>query len=180
MASPPWPQVDDAQLQASAQIADAIVTILTTERGVHAETAVASAGRLAGTFLFRSLGLPAREIAPGTPVFSDLGNERGPLLLQVLQAGLTGLQVQVDMGKAMQEIPPAHQPQTSLLETQQVLEPRVSEITASHQLGTEAAANACALAAALLVYRTKPVLQPEIGVGLVVGGLVEGSKTMPA
>jgi len=168
----------DAQLRASREIADAIVTALRTERGVHAETAVAGAARLAGAFLFRSFNLPTSGIAPGSPVLSDVANQRGPLLVEVLQAGLGGLGVSVD--SAAMEESPEHEPQMNFLETQQALEPRLAEIAAAHGLEGEGAARACALATALLIYRTREVLEPRVSFGLAVYGFVEGTKTMPA
>jgi hypothetical protein len=168
----------ESQIQASREIADAIVTALTTERGVHAETAVVSAARMAGTFLFRSFRLPTTGLAPGSPVLSDQANERGPLLLEVLQAGLSGLGITVDAG-AMQDSP-EHRPQLTFLESQRALEPRLAGILTARGLDREGAARACALATALLIHRTRSVLDPRVGFGLAVYGLVEGTKTMPA
>lgn len=170
----------DAEAQAAQQVADAIVETLTTDRGVHAETAVVAAARMAGTFLFRSFGLPTSGIPPGAPVFSDRANERGPLLVEVLEAGLTGLGIEVDRAVTTLEQNEEHQPQLTLLETQQALEPRLTRIATARGLDGETAARACALAAALLIHRTRSVLEPGISFGLAVYGFVEGAKTMPA
>jgi hypothetical protein len=168
----------DVQLQASRPIADAIIRALTNERGVHAETAVVAAARMAGTLLFRTFGLPARNIEPGTPVFSDVANERGPVLVEVLQAGLSGMGVDAS-GPVSSEQVGEHPPQLALLEMQHAIEPAVTAIAASHGLEGESAARACALATAVLIDRTKSVLAPSISVRLAVDGFVESTKTMP-
>src|SRR5262245_269904 len=156
------PSSIDAQLHASRPIADAIIRALTNERGVHAETAVVAAARMAGTLLFRTFGLPSRDIEPGTPVFSDVANERGPLLVEVLQAGLSGLGVDASAPVSSEQIG-EHPPQLTLLEMQRAIEPAVAAIAASHGLEGESAARACALATAVLIDRTRPVLAPSIG-----------------
>jgi len=169
----------DAQLKASKVIADAIIESLTTERGVHAETAVAAAARMAGTFMFRSFGLPTANIAPGSPVFSDIANERGPALVEVMKAGLKGLGIEMEDVQVDMQGSAEHQPQLTLLETQQALEPKLTQIAASHGLAGETAARSCALATATLIYQTRSVLQPAVSIGLATYGFVEGTKTMP-
>lgn len=169
----------DRQLKASAPIVDAVIAGLTNERGVHAETAVAATARMAGTCLFRSFNLPTGSIAPGSPVLSDLANEQGPRLVEVMQAGLTGLGIELGNDADMQE-DPDHRPLLAFLETQHLLEPAILAITASHDLKGETAARACALATALMIHRTRSVLDPSIGFGLAVYGIVEGTRTMPA
>ncbi|MEO8200288.1 MAG: hypothetical protein ABI679_07200 [Gemmatimonadota bacterium] len=170
----------DAQLKAASEIADAIVAVLTNERGAHAETVIVAAARMAGTFLFHSFNLPTRNLSPGTPVFSDAANERGPLLVEVLESGLKGLDVEISKPVALAEPGEGHSAQLTLSQTQIALEPGLTKITSAHGLSGEAAARACALAAALLIYRTRSVLDPTIGFGLAVYGFVEGTKTVPA
>ena len=127
------PSSIDAQRQASRPIADAIIRALTNERGVHAETAVVAAARVAGTLLFRTFGLPARGVEPGTPVFSAVANERGPVLVDVLQAGLSGLGVDASAPVSSEQIG-EHPPQLTLLEMQRPIEPAVAAIAASQGL----------------------------------------------
>jgi len=177
--APAWVPPTDAQLRAAERIADLIIAALTTERGVHAETAIASAARLGGTFLFRSLGLPTGSVKPGTPVLSDAANVQGPLLVQTFGTGLARLGVTVDQSAISKPIPADNTPHLSVLETQAALEAPVITIADSHRLDRQAAAHACALAAAILIQKSRSVLDPGIGAALAVYGLVEGSKTMP-
>ena len=130
--------------------------------------------------MFRSFGLPAANIAPGTPVLSEIANERGPLLVEVLKAGLTGLGVQIDEAQVQMEGSSAHQPQLTLLQTQQALESKLTQILSAHELAGETAARSCALATATLIYRTRSVLQLTVSFALATYGFVEGTKTMPA
>jgi hypothetical protein len=176
---PVWVPPTDAQLRAAERIADLIIAALTTERGVHAETAIASAARLGGTFLFRSFGLQTESVQPGTPVLSDAANVHGPLLVQTFGAGLARLGVTVDQSAISQPIPADNAPHLSVLETQAALEAPVSTTADSHQLDRQAAGHACALAAAILIQKSRSVLDPGIGAALAVYGFVEGSKTMP-
>jgi hypothetical protein len=177
MSAAQWTPPAAAQRTAANEIVDAIIEALRADRGVHAEAAVAAAARLGGTFLFRSLGFEAANIKPGSPVFSDAANERGPLQTlgnELIAAG-------VDKG-ALTVGPPigdAHQPHLSLADTQTLIESRLFAIAGKHGLSQEQAAHACALAAARLIKMTAQVLDVPIGVALAAQGFVEGSKTMP-
>jgi hypothetical protein len=143
---------------------------------VHAETAIASTARMAGASLFRTFGLPSAGISPGTPVLSDIANEKGPELVEVLEAGLQGLGMNIGAPPANSEAAP----QLTFLETEARLAPPLQAIARQHDLDDEDLARACALATALLIYKTREVLAPEVGLGLAVYGFVEGTKTMPA
>ena len=168
----------DSQLQASKGIVRAILSTLATERGVHAETAVAAAARMAGTLLFRTFGLPTRDIAPGTPILSEIANERGPVLVEVLQAALTGLGVEPGPAPTQAQLDAAV-PQLTLLETQRMLDAPIAAVIDAQQLSGEAAARACALAAASLIAQARGVLAPSTGFRIAVDGFVESCKTMP-
>jgi hypothetical protein len=180
LTAPIWVPPTDAQLRAAERIADLIIAALTTERGVHAETAIASAARLGGTFLFRSFDLQTKSVQPGTPVLSDAANLHGPLLVQTLATSLARLGVTVDQSAISKPIPADNTPHLSVLETQAALEALVSTIADSHQLDRQTAGHACSLAAAILIQKSRSVLDPGIGAALAVYGFVEGSKTMPA
>jgi len=169
----------DAQLKASKLIASIIINDLATERGAHAETCVTAAARMGGTLLFRTFGLPTVNMPVGAPIFSDIANERGPLLVEVMKSGLAGLGIVVDESKVSSGPTADHAPLISLVETQQKLDEKIADIAASHGLSGEAAARACALSAATLIYQTRSVLDPAIGFGLAVFGFVEGTKTNP-
>ena len=169
----------DAQLKASKTIAGIIISDLATERGAHAETCVSAAARMGGTLLFRTFGLPTKYMTPGAPIFSDIANERGPVLVEVMKSGLKGLGIVVDESKVSAGPTPDHGPLISLVETQEKLDEKIADIAAAHGLYGDTAARACALAAALLIYQTRSVLDPTISFGLAVYGFVEGTKAVP-
>ena len=54
MSETQWSVPTQAQLRAADERVNAIVASLRTERGVHSETAISAAARVAGTFLFRT------------------------------------------------------------------------------------------------------------------------------
>lgn len=169
----------DAQLKAARVISDYIVSALATERGAHAETCVSGSARMAGTILFRTFGLPTDNMTVGSPVLSDIANERGPVLVEVMKSGLTGLGIEIDERTAGTGPSDGHAPLITIIETQQKLDEKIYEICATHGLYGEAAARSCALATALLISLTKSVLDPQISFGLAVYGFVEGTKTVP-
>jgi hypothetical protein len=169
----------EAQVAAARQIAERIINDLATERGAHAETCIMAAARMGGTILFRSFGLPTNGIEPGSSVFSDLANERGPMLADVMNAGLSGLGVAIDEQKVGGAADDSHAPLFTITEMQQKLDDPIYAITGAHGLRGDDAARACALATALLIHQTSSVLDPSIGYGLAVYGFVEGTKTAP-
>lgn len=168
----------DAQLAAGRQIASRIINDLATERGAHAETVIAAAARMGGTILFRTFGLPSNGVVPGTPVLSDIANERGPVLVEVMKGGLAGLGIEINE-RALPVVTPDHASHFSVIETQQKLDVALYEIAASNGLSGESAARACALASAMLIHQTRSVLEPALGFAIAVHGFVEGTKTMP-
>ena len=179
MSSPDWSLPTTAQTSAAEEIANVIVQLLQSERGVHAETTVSAAGRLAGTFLIRSFELDLSAIAPGTPIFSEDANERGPLLFQTLSMALSEARVPLDGSRIGEPIPSENAPQLSILEVQARLEPAVRAIVVGAGLDLEQSAHACALAAGQLIARSTAVLEPHVGFMLAAQGFVEGSKTAP-
>jgi hypothetical protein len=174
-----WTEPTPAQRAVANEFVDAIIEVLRSDRGVHAETSIAAAARLGGTFLFRSFGFDSRNIQPGSPVFSDASNELGPLLVQTLASE----RIAARASKAALTVGPpvedAHRPHLSVIETQTLIEPRLRAIAGKQGLSQEQAAHACALAAARLIEMCADVLDPRIGFALAAQGFVEGSKTMP-
>ncbi|HSE68907.1 MAG TPA: hypothetical protein VLB12_18075 [Gemmatimonadales bacterium] len=179
MTQPPWVPPTEAQWQTADKISQLIIAALTTDRGIHAETAIASAGRLGGTFLFRSFGIKTDGVKPGTAVLSDLANEHGPLLVQTFGTALGRLGVSLDQSALSKPIPTDNAPQLSLLQTTAALEAPATTLAQRYQLDQPASAHACAIAAAILIQKAQSVLDPGVGAAIAVYGFVEGSKTMP-
>jgi hypothetical protein len=57
--------------------------VLTTERGLHAETLIIALARMAGSLMYRSFGL-GDSIQPGTVVLSPKANIDGPKLMNLM------------------------------------------------------------------------------------------------
>ncbi len=155
-----------------------ILEKLTDERGVHAETAVSAAARMAGTFLLRSFDLPIAKLEPGAPVLSDAANAKGPALVELLLFALEQMKIPIDQARAKA----ANHDGAALLTVLQIQERAevgLTEIKNRHGLDYEGAARAAAFAAAFLVQDTKEVLDPSAAFGIAAYGFVEGAKTVP-
>jgi hypothetical protein len=169
----------EPRVKAADEFHSAILERLTSEKRIHAETAVASAARMAGTFMLRSLGLPLGDFEPGSLLFSEGTDEKGPALVFRLKSTLEILHVAVDPsgGKAVEANAVA--PLLSLLETQELLEAPLTALREKYQLTYWEAAEAGAMAAALLVRDTSSLLGADAAFNIAVQGFVEGSKTVP-
>lgn len=175
------PSLDERQANAAADFRQATLELLETDDGLHAETAVAGAARMAGTFLFRSFGFDVKGLPAGTPVLSDKANEDGPALVEVLGMTLERVGVHLDGERVQAALnDDQHSPQLTFLETQQKLEPRYALIRERWSLSLQDAAAAAATAAALVIRHTAHVLDPHLAFGIAAFGLVEGAKTVPA
>ena len=84
------------QVECAEEFENLIFNSLQSEKGIHAETAVAASARMAGTFLFRSFGFPLKGIESGQPVFSDAANEQGPKLMELLDSALKQMGLNID------------------------------------------------------------------------------------
>jgi hypothetical protein len=165
--------------QTVALLNKTICDMATSEKGAHAETAVAAAGRMAGTFLFRSFNLPIDAIEPGAPVLSDKANEHGPKLIDTFSQVLASMKVPADWRHVGAETGPQHAPLLSLMQTQERLAAPFLKVASDEKYTDYDMAMVCALTAAQLVRDTMAVLDPAIAIGLATYGFVEGSKTAP-
>lgn len=179
MAEPQWSPPTQPQLRAADGYVDIVIKALRTDQGVHSETAIAAAARMAGTFLLRSFNFPLKDIKPGSAVLSNAANDHGPVLVQTLGAALNALEVNLDSSKLSGNVPNENQPQISVNETQSRVEAQFRNVSAKHGLTPEQSAHACALAAARLIHMSSAVLDPHIGFSVAAYGFVEGSKTAP-
>lgn len=171
--------ISQQQIDAAQAFSNAAVTELKTERGVHAETAVAGVARMAGSFLFRSFEFPLPGLEPGQVVLSEEANEAGPRLIGILSGALAEIGVALDEQKLAAPQLAANQPHLDFLETQRRLEPRFAAIRAQHGLSLAEAAGAGALATAFMIHQCAGVLDPNTAFGVAVYGFIEGAKTVP-
>lgn len=169
----------EAQMTAANAFATATIEAMRDSRGVHAETAIAALARMAGTFLYRSFGFDAADIAPGQVVFSDQADAAGPRLLEILGGTLATLEVALDPARLGEKPDPARPPRKAFLETQRLLEPRLAALREAHDLSFEEAAEAAAAGTALLIHHGLNVIEPNRAFSLAVHSFVEGAKTAP-
>jgi hypothetical protein len=166
------------EVGAGRELRTHILARLADERGVHAETAVSAAARMAGSFLLRSFDLPIATLEPGAPLLSDMVNDEGPALVEILVLALDEMKIPIDRARASA----ANQGGVALLTVLQVqerLEVGCTAIAKTHGLDYRGAARAAAFAAAFLVQATKDVLDPSTAFGIAAYGFVEGAKTVP-
>ena len=171
--------VNKQQIEAAQEFANITLDALNTELGVHAETAVAGVARMAGTYLFRSFDLPMGDIQPGQVVLSDIANEQGPALIEILGGALTQIGVSLNEEELNGETNAEGQPRQNFLETQVLLEPRFKAIQEQYGLSLQEAAEACAVATALLIEDCFQVLDPNVAFNIAIYGFIEGTKTAP-
>jgi hypothetical protein len=167
------------QFKASAELTQTILTKLATERGVHAETAISAAARMAGTYLLRSSGLPIAQFAPGTAIFSDLMDDQGQLLLRAVDEVLESLNIAMNPQKMDFNVPDEHQPRMALKEQQTLLDPSFDAIFKKYQLTVEEGAYAAAISTAVMIQKTTGVVDPYLGYAIAAYGIVESCKTVP-
>lgn len=166
------------QIDAAHAFAHTTMSALQTDRGVHAETAIAATARMAGTFLFRSFGFALPDLRPGQYVLSEQANEHGPRLVALLSNVLPDLGVIVD--EAKRGAPGSTvQPHLNVVETQKLLGTEFVAIRERFGLSLHQAAEAGAVAAAIVISYCAKVLEPNAAFGVAVTGFIEGTKTAP-
>lgn len=169
----------EEQQEPALEFFNATIAFLQDEKGVHLETAIAASARMAGTYLFRSFGFELTDAEPGQAVLSEVANERGPELVNILACVLHENSIAFDDSALEADPGPEHEPHLSFLETQAALEPRYEEIRHCHGLSYENAAHAAAAATAGLIIQGAGVLDPAIAFNIAVYGFIVGSKTVP-
>jgi len=167
----------DDEIAAARELSALVFQKLTDEQGVHAETAISAAARMAGTFLLRSCGLPLATLTPGAPVLSDAVNEQGPLLVELFELVLRELQVPVDAAVA-KRLDPAP-PRLAIGAMQALLDVEFTAVADRHGLDADRLARAGAIAAAMIVKQAGSVIDPNLAFATATYGFVEGAKTVP-
>ena len=167
------------QLDAAQEFATATIEALKLPQGVHAGTVVAATARMAGTYLFRSLGLKLTGVKPGQFVLSVEANEQWPQLINIAGDALSKMGIKIDNSQAGKAIDPKHKPMLEFLETQKKLEPMYAPIKDRYGFSMQEAAYSVAVATALLIRHAAKFLDPSMAFNIAVLGFVEGSKTAP-
>jgi hypothetical protein len=171
--------MDQHQIDAAQDFANTALEVLETEGSVHAETAIAGVARMAGTFLFRSFGFNLSGIQPGNVVLSDIANEQGPVLIEILTAALSHLGIILDEEKLGGINSEENRPNKGFLETQRILEPEFSALKERYGLSENEAAETAAFATALLIQEYRNFVDPNTAFDIAIYGFIEGTKTAP-
>ena len=171
---------DDDKLMEVAALGRALLfDELQGDRGLHVETLVASAARLAGACLLRSFKLDLTGITPGGTVFSDLADEHGPKLVDLLGKTLAVLEVPIDLEQVTGEVSPDHAPLMDTFESLTALQTPARALLARHGFDDARGARAFTLTTAILIHETQAVVPAQTLLDIAVTGLAEGAKMAP-
>ncbi len=175
--------MDDLQHKRLLEGADFFKSLLrkvaTTEQGIHVETVIASAARMAGTMLFRSFAPPGSNFEPGTTVLSDQANVSGPKLMNLMFITLRSLGDPAGEDLVDRDAVSTKASQLTLRQAQELLDPLFLAYCKAVPLSFEEAAFALAIATGILVHDCKPALEISKGTAIAIYGFVEGAKTAP-
>lgn len=167
------------QFETSEQLTQTILAHLSTDKGIHPETAISAAALMAGTLLLRSCRLPLANLTPGSPVFSDRVNRLGPRVLETVHQTLTLLEIPIDVKSLSHDIAEANRPLLTLQQVQNLLDAPISALLQNHGLSDKEGYRAAAISVAVLIDKAKAVLNPSLAFAIVVDGLRAGSSTVP-
>lgn len=179
MSRPKWTPPTQPQLHAASDFATVIRRALRTPGGVPHEKAILVGAQLGGSFLLRSLDVPLAGLAPGAEVQSEAANERGPLLVQTLGAGLAALKVPIQTGWLRGAREPSEAARIGVTEAQALVERALLESARRHGLTLEQSAHACALAVGQMIQMAAVELDPHRAFELATWGFVQGTRTVP-
>lgn len=164
---------------AGREIHDMLVKGLHIEQGTHVGTLLSSAARLAGTSLFHSFNLKTDGVPAGSPVLSEIANQKGPGLFSMLRQILVRNGLQVDDNKMNVKPPPGQEPKLGVLEVQGKFQDGYQDIARKYDLNFEQAAMAGVLTCATIIFNTSETFDPNALLGMAAYGFVEGTKTCP-
>jgi hypothetical protein len=167
----------EKQHQAAGLVVDLVSSRLGGDQGVHPETAIMSAARLAGCMLLRSFQFDLEAHEPGSILLSPEANERGPHLINVLGTMLTNFGIALDQSKFGAD--KGEESNLSYLEAMDIFQNEALGILKSSQLDYEKGAEAIAMATAFIVKECSKNIGAETGFNAAVYGFIEGSKTIP-
>jgi hypothetical protein len=156
---------------------DLVSSRLGGDQGVHPETAITSAARLAGSMLLRSFQFDLDTHEPGSILLSPEANEKGPQLINVLGTMLENFGISLDKSKLGTER--GENPKLSYLEAMDIFQNDVLRILENTQLEYEDGAIAIGMATAFIVKECSTSIGAEIGFNSAVYGFIEGTKTIP-
>jgi len=172
-------EIEKKHFDASGEMSEVIASRLGNNRGVHPETVIAAAARMAGTMLFRSFGIDTSGMEAGSVILSEEANENGPRLIHILGGMLNNYGLEPNREKLADAENRGDEPSLSILETQELLAEDFTTICDKNNLSSSEAADACALLTAWLIKECAPQIGLEAGFNLAVYSFIEGAKTVP-
>lgn len=152
--------------------------LLATERGLHAETLIASVARMAGALMYRSFGFD-ENIKPGTSVLSEQANLQGPKLMELMFVTLQQLGHKMGEENLNRDYASSKFSQLGFQESYQRLAPFFIKYCEVAPIPFQDAALGAAIATGILIHDCRKVLPVEKGAAIAVYGFVEGTKTAP-
>jgi hypothetical protein len=161
------------------EYANVTIAALQFPSGAHPPTVVAACARMAGTYLFRSFGLKLKGAQPGQAVLSVEANEHSPMLIRTTAGILSNLGITIASAPTTALVEEKTKPMHDFLQTQRQLEPLFTPIQSKYGLTTRQAAQAAAIATAILIHHFVKHLEPNAAFGLAALAFIEGSKTAP-
>jgi len=170
-------EISEGQNKAAGLVVELIADKMGNKRQVHPGTAISSAARLAGSFMFRSFDLKLSNVSPGSPVLSEQANEKGPILINILAGTLKNFDVNLDADKMKSTSNAASN--VSFLETLERLQDQAQIIMSQNHLSLEQMAYSCVIATSFIITECRNDLPCETGFHTAVYGFIEGSKTYP-
>lgn len=155
--------------------------LVVSDKGLHAETLIASAARMSGTMLFRSFAAQQFDhLPPGTIALSDESEVHGPLLMEMMFATLKQLgHADIDERDLDGAQHTTALSKLSLPETQEILEPWFRKVQEVCNLSYREIAGSASMATALLIHDCRSVLDIQAGCAIAVYGMIESLKTVP-
>ena len=153
--------------------------IASTEQGLLVETVIASAGRMAGTMLFRSVNFPVNSYAPGVTVLSEQARDMGTKLMELMFATLGHLGHAADVTTINQDAFSTKASHFTLQKTQEQFDPIVLSYCSAKHLTFEDAAFSLAMTSAILIHDCRWLLGVQSGASIALHGFIEGLKTAP-
>lgn len=166
------------------KVAAIIVSALQSDKGIHAETAIASAAVMTGEYTLRAAGIDTSRMTGGQPIFSDQVNH---LLfdadgqLTISDVFINALFSQgIGVGKdSWPDVPEKHKVMMDPLQVVARVRGQIDLLFDAEKLDLLERAYQAASATALLVAQTRFVLNPDIGKSLALEAMLKGAKTVP-
>lgn len=172
--------ISEAQQKAAGELVDLVASRVGSNRAVHAETAIASAARLAGSLLLRSFKLNVPGAEPGAIILSVEANQEGPQLIGIMSSILGRFGLDLDEEKlGGDRAKRGEEPRLSVVQSLELLQEDALRITEENGLGLKEAAEAAAMATAFIVKECATSIGAEVGFNVAAFGFIEGSKTAP-